>query len=70
AIEAKGARAIFAKGDTARIEVRAGRLLNERTGQSVTFPPLPPHLLELLEVGGLIEKVRRELIAEKARAVA
>jgi 3-isopropylmalate/(R)-2-methylmalate dehydratase small subunit len=70
AIEAKGARAIFEKGDTARIEVRTGRLVNERTGRSVSFPPLPPHLLELLEVGGLVEKVRRELIAEKARAVA
>jgi 3-isopropylmalate/(R)-2-methylmalate dehydratase small subunit len=70
AIEAKGARGLFEKGDRARIEVRAGRLLNERTGRSVTFPPLPPHLLELLEVGGLVEKVRRELIAERARATA
>jgi 3-isopropylmalate/(R)-2-methylmalate dehydratase small subunit len=68
AIEAKGARALFEKGDPARIEVRSGRIVNERSGQSVTFPPLPPHLLELLEVGGLVEKVRRELIAERSRA--
>jgi len=68
AIEANGARALFEKGDIARIEVRTGRIVNERTGRSVTFPPLPPHLLELLEVGGLVEKVRRELIAERARA--
>ena len=70
AIEAKGARALFEKGDIARIEVRTGLIRNERTGKTVTFPPLPPHLLELLEVGGLVEKVRRELIAEKARAKA
>ena len=70
AVEAKGARALFEKGDTARIEMRAGRVVNERSGQSVTFPPLPPHLLELLEVGGLVEKVRRELIAERGRATA
>ncbi len=60
-IEAKGVRAIFEKGDPARIEMRAGRVANARSGASVAFPPLPHHLLELLEVGGLVEKVRREL---------
>ncbi len=63
-VEAKGVRAIFENGDTARIEMRAGRIVNERTGAEVRFPPLPPHLLELLEVGGLVEKVRRELAGE------
>src|SRR5208282_636262 len=66
-IEAGGVRAIFEKGDTARIEMTAGRVTNLRTGASVSFPPLPHHLLDLLEAGGLVEKVRREL---KARAVA
>ena len=61
AIEARGVRAIFEKGDTARIEMRAGRITNLRSGASVGFPPLPHHLLELLEAGGLVEKVRREL---------
>ncbi|MCI4355376.1 MAG: 3-isopropylmalate dehydratase small subunit, partial [Thermoplasmata archaeon] len=70
AVEAKGVRALFEKGDIAQVEMRAGRVVNERTGRSVSFPALPPHLLELLEVGGLVEKVRRELIAEKARASA
>ena len=62
-IEARGVRAIFNSGDTARIEMTAGRVTNLRTGASVTFPPLPHHLLELLEAGGLVEKVRRELEA-------
>ena len=66
AIEARGVRAIFEKGDMARIEMRAGRITNLRTGASVTFPPLPHHLLELLEAGGLVEKVRRELEARSA----
>ena len=61
AIEARGVRAIFEKGDVARIEMTAGRITNIRTGASVTFPPLPAHLLELLEAGGLVEKVRHEL---------
>ncbi len=67
-VEAKGVRGIFEKGDPARIEMRAGRITNVRTGRSVTFPPLPPHLLELLDAGGLVEKVRRELEARKAAA--
>jgi 3-isopropylmalate/(R)-2-methylmalate dehydratase small subunit len=60
-IEVRGVRAIFEKGDTARIEMRAGRITNLRTGATVSFPPLPPHLLHILEAGGLVEHVRREL---------
>lgn len=66
AVEARGVRAIFEKGDTARLEMRAGRITNLRTQRSVTFPPLPPHLLSLLDAGGLVEKVRVELAARKA----
>ena len=64
-VEARGVRAIFDKGDIARIEMRAGKVTNLRTGASVSFPPLPHHLLELLEAGGLVEKVRLELEARK-----
>ena len=65
-VEARGVRAIFEKGDIARVEMRAGRVTNLRTGASVTFPPLPPHLLNLLDAGGLVEKVRTELAARQA----
>ena len=68
AIEARGVRAIFEMGDPARIEMRAGRVTNVRTGRSVKFPPLPPHLLELLDAGGLVEKVRRDLEARRHAA--
>ncbi len=60
-IEAPGVRAIFNRFDTARIEIRRGTITNMRTGKSVSFPPLPQHLIDLLEAGGLVEKVRREL---------
>src|SRR5579871_5841030 len=63
AVEAPGVRALFEAGDPGRIELRDGRVVNERTGASVRFPPLPSHLLELLEAGGLVEKVKRELQA-------
>ncbi|MCI4330715.1 MAG: 3-isopropylmalate dehydratase [Thermoplasmata archaeon] len=63
-VEAKGVRAIFENGDPARIEMRGGTITNERTGVQIHFPPLPTHLLELLEAGGLVEKVRRELAGQ------
>jgi 3-isopropylmalate/(R)-2-methylmalate dehydratase small subunit len=69
-VEAQGVRAIFEQGDTARIEMRAGRITNVRTGASVQFPPLPHHLLELLDVGGLVPKVRKELEARARGAPA
>ncbi|MGA8542270.1 MAG: 3-isopropylmalate dehydratase [Thermoplasmata archaeon] len=69
-VEAKGVRAIFHKGDTARIEMREGRITNVTTGASVSFPPLPPHLLKLLDAGGLVEQVRLELVARKAAGTA
>jgi 3-isopropylmalate/(R)-2-methylmalate dehydratase small subunit len=67
-IEARGVRQLFQAGDTARIEMGAGRVTNLRTGASVSFPPLPHHLIELLEVGGLVEKVRLELEHRKVAA--
>ena len=69
AIEARGVRRAFETGDTMRLELRAGHILNERTGASVAFPPLPHHLIDLLESGGLVEKVRRELKAREAAPV-
>ncbi len=61
AIEAPGVRAIFASGERGRVDLGSGRVTNVSTGASVSFPPLPHHLIELLEAGGLVEKVRREL---------
>ncbi len=67
-IEARGVRALFEMGDTARIEMRAGRITNLGTNRSITFPPIPHHLLDLLEAGGLVEKVKVELAQRKAAA--
>ncbi|MCI4344795.1 MAG: 3-isopropylmalate dehydratase small subunit, partial [Thermoplasmata archaeon] len=70
AIEARGVRALFETGDTARIEMTRGRVTNLRTDGSIDFPPLPHHLLDLLQAGGLVEKVRAELAAREAGAPA
>jgi 3-isopropylmalate/(R)-2-methylmalate dehydratase small subunit len=69
-IEVRGVRRLFEQGDTARIDMRAGRVTNLRTDAWVEFPPLPHHLLELLEAGGLVEKVRVELERRRASGTA
>ncbi len=69
AIEAPGVREIFDAGDQARIAMRDGTVTNLEDGRSVRFPPLPPHLIELLDAGGLVEKVRRELAGTATSAV-
>ncbi len=70
AIEAPGVRKIFDRFDPARVEMGRGTITNLRTGASVRFPPLPEHLLGLLEAGGLVEKVRQELERRGGRAPA
>jgi 3-isopropylmalate dehydratase small subunit len=70
AVEIAGVRRIFEDGDPARIEMSAGRIVNERTQAEVRFPPLPAHLLGLLECGGLVEKVRLELLRSRGAAPA
>ncbi len=60
-IEARGVRSLFSTGETARVDLPRGRITNVSSGKFLEFPPLPTHLLELLEAGGLVEKVRREL---------
>ena len=69
AIEAPGVRAIFSAGDVGRVDLTVGRVTNVSSGASVPFPPLPHHLLDLLEAGGLVEKVRRELAARAGASV-
>lgn len=68
AVEAPGVRAIFSAGETARIDLPTGRITNVTTGRAVDFPPVPDHLLRLLEAGGLVEQVRRTLEARRAAA--
>jgi len=45
-------------GDTAAIELAAGRL--EHAGRSYSFAPLPREVADILQAGGLVEYVRRK----------
>lgn len=64
ALEIPGVRTAFERGQVARIALTEGTIQNMTTGKSLPFPPLPSHILEILEAGGLVEKVRRELAAQ------
>ncbi len=61
AVEAPGVRALFQPGDQGEVDLEGGTVENRTRGGAVRFQPFPRHLQEILEAGGLVEKVRREL---------
>jgi 3-isopropylmalate/(R)-2-methylmalate dehydratase small subunit len=61
AVEAPGVRALFRPGDEAEVDLARGYVENRTRGGSVRFQPFPEHLKQILDAGGLVEKVRREL---------
>ncbi len=65
-IELGDAVADIHEGDKLDIDLDKGLIENETTGVTISFPPLPPAMLELLQGGGLIEYVKRKLAARKA----
>ena len=64
-IELGDKAADIAEGDTLHIDLDKGVIHNARTGEDMVFPPLPPAMLELLQGGGLIEYVKKKLLAAK-----
>ncbi|MGI8747111.1 MAG: 3-isopropylmalate dehydratase small subunit [Deinococcus sp.] len=58
ALEAAGVVAAFQDGDEGRLDLEAGTLTNLRTGEAVTFLPVPPFALEVQKAGGWLEYMR------------
>lgn len=48
-------------GDELRIDPGAGRITDLTTGREYRSEPLPPHILELVEDGGLIPHLEKKL---------
>jgi len=48
-------------GDTLRVDVSAGIIEDVTTGKSYTCAPLPDHILELVEDGGLLNHLEKKL---------
>jgi 3-isopropylmalate/(R)-2-methylmalate dehydratase small subunit len=53
------------EGDVVRIDMESGEIVNETSGKSYRFIPIPEFMQELVDAGGLIEYARRELAAKK-----
>jgi 3-isopropylmalate/(R)-2-methylmalate dehydratase small subunit len=62
-IECPGAHEAFKTGDVALINIDKGIIVNETTGKSIRFEPMPEFLRDILKSGGLVpytkEKLRR-----------
>lgn len=63
-LECPGVHTKVKDGETVEVDLAAGEVRTAR-GEVLRFRPLPPHVLEILEAGGLVPKLRRDL-AEKA----
>lgn len=54
-----GVTGLVSEGDEVSVDLEAGRVTNETTGESLDCDPVDPFLLEMVEAGGVIELARR-----------
>lgn len=53
-----GVSDLFEDGDLAEVVVSEARVRNVRTGRELRGRPLPPLMLEILQAGGILERLR------------
>ena len=53
------------EGDIVRIDMEKGEVIDETTGKSYKFVPIPEFMQELVDAGGLIQYAKKELAAQK-----
>ena len=51
---------IAATGDRLSVDLVAGTICNETRGDTVSFSPMPPVMLSILEAGGLVPFMRQQ----------
>ncbi len=56
------------EGDIVRIDMEKGEVIDETTGKSYKFVPIPEFMQELVDAGGLIQYAKKELAAQKEQA--
>ena len=59
-IECAGLRDLVRSGDVIELDLANGEV-RVPSGRMLKFTPLPPNMLEILEAGGLVPKLRKEL---------
>jgi len=60
-IECPEAYGSFKSGDVALINIDKGILVNETTGKSIRFEPMPEFLRDILKNGGLVRYTKEKL---------
>jgi 3-isopropylmalate/(R)-2-methylmalate dehydratase small subunit len=60
ALECPGASGLVEEGDPVRLDARAGTFQNLRTGAELRGPAMPEMLWQIIEAGGLFERLRKE----------
>lgn len=64
-VECPGLHERVKEGDTVTVDLAAGHVILP-SGEKMPFHPLPPNILEILNAGGLVPKLRAELAAKSA----
>ena len=62
-VECPGLHEKVKEGDLITVDLAAGHIVLP-SGETVRFQPLPPNILEILNAGGLVPKLRAELAAK------
>ncbi len=65
-VECPGLQDKVKEGDTITVDLAAGHVVTA-SGEKVPFHPLPPNILEILNAGGLVPKLRAELATHSPR---
>ncbi len=54
-------RAVISPGDTVAVDPTTGHIENITTGQAYQVAPIPAHLMEMIQVGGLMPHLKQRL---------
>jgi len=60
-IEYKGISKIVDEGDLLTVDLKSGKIINHTKNKVLNIQPISKFILEILEVGGLIEKLKQEV---------
>jgi 3-isopropylmalate/(R)-2-methylmalate dehydratase small subunit len=66
-LECPGASSLAENGDRLEIEIEAGTIINPSTGASGQAAPYTEFILELIQAGGLVARLRRDAAPEQRR---
>ena len=59
--EAPDITKMFKNGDIATVDPSTGTISNETTGESICIPPMPPEIQKLIDAGGLLPYIDKQL---------